>query len=182
MLRGSAVRGVLFLFLAGCASATAVTPGGTTVFEVEYVNFAWVATWRGFAIDSTGAIRSYDLKGQPWRPGNDDFPTRAELAAKHATDSQPHGDVDPATLAAMQFRADRAGNGALSEPTGRCADAGTLTYSAWLYDPDEDAFRRVLLWREGDIAQLNQSTDARAIAEWLKALQLLPQLQGCQPF
>jgi len=172
---------LLILPLASCTSVTSPGAPGGTIFEVEYVNFAWVPTWKGFAIDSTGAIHGYDLKGKPWEPGNPDYVTRAELAAKYSSDPQPAGSVDRATFQAMQERAGGAAAGPLSEPASRCADAGTTTYSAWLYDSEQDAFRRVLLWREGDVARMNQSTDARAIAEWLMSLQLLPRMRGCQP-
>jgi hypothetical protein len=172
---------LLFLPLAGCNGIT--TPGGTvsTVFEVEYANFAWVPTWRGFAIDSTGAIHGYDLKGKPWQPRNDDYPSREELVAKYASNTQSAGSVEPDDFSAMQERAGRAAAGPLSDPQYRCADAGTVTYSAWIYDAEQDAYRRVLLWREGDVAQLNRSADAMALADWLRSLQLVPQIQGCQP-
>ena len=180
-----AIPGMLAIFLllpaAACTSITAPGANGTTLFEIEYVNYAWVPTWRGFVIDSTGAIHSYDLKGKPWEPGNADYPTRAELGAKYTTNSKPAGDVDLATFQAMEARAGGAAAGPISDPTGGCADAGTVTYSAWLYDSAQDAFRRVLLWREGDIAQMNRSADGRAIADWLKSLQLEHAIQGCQP-
>jgi len=172
---------VFSLPLIGCASTTAPGPTGGTIFEVEYVNFAWVPTWKGFAIDSTGAIHSYDLEGKPWEPQDPDYVTRAELASKYTANPRPAGVVDPAKFRAMQDRAGHAAAGPLSEPQSRCADAGTTTYSAWIYDPGQDAYRRVLLWREGDIARVNQSTDATAITDWLMARQLLPRQDGCQP-
>lgn len=172
---------LLLLALAGCSGITTPGRSGSTVFEVEYVNFAWVPTWQGIAIDSTGAVHRYDLKGQPWDPKRPDYPSREELTAKYASNTQPAGSVDPAQFEIMQVRAGRAAAGPISEPTNRCADAGTVTYTAWLYDAEQDAFRRVLLWREGDTAQLNQSVDARALVVWLKGLQVAPQIQGCQP-
>ena len=182
MLRQSPVVWLLLaLPLAGCASITAPAANGTTVFEVEYVNYAWVPTWRGFVIDSTGTINSYDRKGKAWQPGNADYPTRAELVGKYAVNSKPAGSVEVATFRAMEQRAGAAAAGPVSDPVNRCADAGTITYSAWLYDSEQDAFRRVLLWREGDVAQLNQSAAGRAIADWLRSLQLVPGFGGCQP-
>ena len=181
MLRTWALIYVLLLLpLGGCATITSPVETEGTVFEVEYVNFAWVPTWRGFTIDSTGTIRSYDRKGKAWQPQNADNPTSSELVAKY-DNSHPAGTVDRATVIAMQQRAGSAATGPWSEPKYRCADAGTVTYSAWLYDAATDRFERVLLWREGDVAQLNQSTDGRAIAEWLRSLQLVPGFQGCQP-
>lgn len=172
---------LLLVALAGCSGITTPGRSGTTVFEVEYVNFAWVPTWRGFAIDTTGAVHRYDLNGRPWNPKQLDYPSREELATKYASNTQPAGNVDPAQFEIMQARAGRAAAGPISEPTHLCADAGTLTYTAWLYDSEQDAFRRVVLWREGDMAQLNQSSDARALVEWLRSLQLVPPIQGCQP-
>lgn len=182
MLRGMiAIAALLLLPLTGCSTITGPAANGATVFEVEYVNFAWVPTWRGFVIDSTGAIHSYDLKGKRWEPSNVDYPKRTELTAKYAADSKPAGNVDPATFQAMSQRAGGAAAGPISDPVNRCADAGTITYTAWLYDPEQDAFRRVVLYQEGDMARLNQSADGRALATWLKSLQLLPGFQGCQP-
>lgn len=182
MRRTSGLFSVLLLLpMAGCDGVVSPADPGTTLFEVEYVNFAWVPTWQGFVIDSTGATHSYDLKGKAWNPSNADYPKRTELLAKYATNSRPAGNVDPATFQAMRDRAGRAAAGPLSQPRNRCADAGTIAYSAWLYDPEQDAFRRVLLWQEGDVARLNESSDGRAVAEWLRSLQLLPGFQGCQP-
>ena len=167
--------------LAGCAGITTPIITSSTVFEVEYVNFAWVPTWRGFAIDSTGTISRYDLRGQPWQPKDEELPTRAELAAKHHTNAVPVGSVGDAELQAMQERAGPAAAGPLSAPQYGCADAGTVTYSVYLLDAGRGGYRRVVLRREGDIAQLNQSAPGRALADWLRTLQLLPTIDGCQP-
>ena len=59
--------------------------------------------------------------------------------------------------------------------------AGTITYSAYRYDASRDAFRRVVVRREGDIAQLSESAAGRAIADWLVSLQLVSRIEGCEP-
>lgn len=93
---------LLFVAIAaGAAGCTAVTPPGVTpgtCLEIEYVNHAWVPTWRGVMIDATGAVQGWDLGGQRWEAADETYVSAAALREKwqHATTLE--GDVSPATF------------------------------------------------------------------------------------
>lgn len=175
------LAGVALLGLAGCTSISAPVDAEGTLFEVEYVNFAWVPTSTGFVIEPSGRIHSFDLGGRPWTTADDEWVSGPELEAKWATNSEEKGTVSSSVVEQMSARVGAAAAGGLSEPVNRCADAGTITYSAYRYDPTRAKFQRVVVRREGDIAQLSKSLAGRAIADWLVSLELYRGFDGCQP-
>lgn len=167
--------------LGGCAGTTGPADPTGTFFEVEYVNFAWVPTWRGIFMDSTGAIYRYDLDGSVADGAEDEYVPGAALHAKWQRKRESAGQIGPGTFAELAGRVPAAADGTLTTLEHRCNDAGTVTYSAYRYQAARGAFRRVILRREGDIAQRNESAAARAIAERLEQLALMPRFPDCAP-
>lgn len=167
--------------LTGCNSVTAPVDAAGTLFEVEYANYAWVPTYYGFVIDAEGTIHRFDFDGKTWEGSGRERLSEGELEAKWRHGAEVTGEVDDGTIEAMRTRAAGVAAGNLTPPQNLCADAGTITYSAYRYDPETREFGRVILQREGDVAQVNQSADARAIVEWLISLELIPRVEGCQP-
>lgn len=166
---------------AGCNSVTAPVDAAGTLFEVEFANYAWVPTYYGFVIDGEGTVHRFDFDGKTWEGSGRERLSERELEAKWRHGAEVTGDVDEGTVEAMQARVAGAAAGTLTSPQNLCADAGGITYSAYRYDPEAREFQRVILQREGDVGQVNQSADARAIVEWLISLELIPRIEGCQP-
>ena len=163
-----------------CATTTGPDAAPGTYLEIEYVNFAWVPTWQGLVIDSTGTVHRFDLEGARWSADGDAYVSAEALADKWQRNRTVHDGIGSGTfaeLAALLGAAD----GTLSSPQGGCADAGVITYSGYRYHPGRDAFERIVVRREGDIAQLSTSEAGRALARRLVALALRPTIPDCEP-
>jgi hypothetical protein len=160
----------LALSLAGasCTEPLAPPAPGEVLFEVEYVNFAWGRSWHGFVVESDGKVYSYDLAdtGQ-WPPAEEDHFPASELEAKYAHQRRLVTAVTPTEAASRYARVGEAAAGSLTPPQGVCADAGTLRYSALLYDASTGTYRRLLLHQAGDVARTNTSPAARELYRWL---------------
>ncbi|MEO5510071.1 MAG: hypothetical protein ABIV28_06030 [Longimicrobiales bacterium] len=171
---------VVLPVVSGCATVTEPVEAQHAILEIEYANFAWVPTWKGFVIDSTGAIYSYDLGGKQWTVKDPNHPTTAELQAKYAT-----GRALVRTLAANETQSlftllRSAAHGTVSDPVNRCADAGVLSYSGY-EGLDTPTTNKIVLRTEGDMIRENKSQAARELATKLAGLGLLIPISGCQP-
>ena len=78
--------------------------------------------------------------------------------------------VDRSILAEKVKLIKAAARGTLGEPENVMADAGTWSYYALQYDPDQDAYARILLKQEGDWEIDNFSSAAEELVEWLQSL------------
>jgi hypothetical protein len=163
---------VFSLALPACASVTEPAPIAGSLIEIEYTNYAWVPTNRGFVIDGNGRVYSWDRAGKQWNPSDAENPTEAELTAKYEGKAQartlPGGDASN-----MFALANTAASGSLSAPVNHCADAGETTISAWI-PRGNGHMKRVLIRMEGDIVQENKSAAARSLAAKVDELALLP--------
>jgi hypothetical protein len=179
------------LALAGSAAACEDTIGPTAddqiVLEVEFINYAFNNTetrtgntYFGWYIDGGGRVIRYDqdLVEKPDLSANEW--TLRELDAKWGirfeVGRRPQGEV-----AALLPKVAAAAAGALSAPRTACADAGTLTYRAYTYDKGRQVYTRVLLRVEGDVAQENTSQAARDLVAYIRSLNLLAEIPGCDP-
>ncbi|MFQ5568689.1 MAG: hypothetical protein ACE5G0_03380 [Rhodothermales bacterium] len=161
------------LLLSGCDASS---PGSdppivqTILFEVEYVNFAWVPTWQGLYIDRQGSVYRYDLSDEDTMPVPRETYTEEELLEKYSHHKERIGQVDAEVLATHYALIRAAGEGALSEPVYRCADAGVVAFRAFRYDATTEHYTPVLLQQEGDVAQANRSASAQALVSWLRTV------------
>jgi hypothetical protein len=172
---------LVLLPLTACASTTAPSAGPGTFLEIEFVNFAWVPTWTGVVIDSAGAAYAFDLEGAPWQHAEAEYVTRAALLEKWQQRRAPREPVGSSTLAALAEKAAASEGAPLQPPRYGCNDAGTITYSTWRYDSARGAYRRTVVRREGDMAQVSTSPAGRSLGEQLAGLDFLPRIDGCTP-
>ncbi|MFL5541535.1 MAG: hypothetical protein ACJ8J0_21285 [Longimicrobiaceae bacterium] len=157
----------LSLVGASCNEPLAPPEPGAVLFEVEYVNGAWMPTWNGFVVEADGKVFSYNLDGASLVPADDDHFTAAELEAKYAHHRKLVRAVSASEAATMYARVGDALAGTVTPPQGVCADAGITRYSALLYDESTGTYRRLLLHQRGDEARTNTSPAARELYQWL---------------
>lgn len=174
----------LFAGLAGC-TLSSTDEGDTPIdqeflFEVEYVNFAWGLTWKGFYVDHDGDVWTYELDA-PWPHADASSYTAQELLEKYEAGRVKVAHVDGDRLRRMFDLVDDAARGTLTDPVNRCADAGEVSFRAWSSDTATERYRPVLLRQEGDWARENTSAAARELYSWLKSLVPGFGLMGCEP-
>ena len=151
------------------------------LFEVEYVNHAWGLAWNGLVIDRSGDIYAYDHGHAIWEPSSDDTYTETELEHKYTHASRYVGRIDQATITQQFSRIGSVGEHFLN-PHQACADAGSITYRAFSYEPSNEVYRPLLLREEGDIPKKNVSNAAEELASWLRSLVLTLEDAGVTPF
>jgi hypothetical protein len=156
--------------------------GGTVLFEIEYVNYAWVPTWKGYYIDSGGSVFSYDRSEVRANgvPEKTEF-THDELMEKLSVKRAHVRELSMGEVLAKFDLIAPAANGPLSNPVMRCADAGTVTYRAYRFDFSKQKFVPVLLYQQGDRAQANLSAEGKQLFQWLDSLKLMNRFPGCEP-
>ncbi|HYJ79726.1 MAG TPA: hypothetical protein VEW03_09010 [Longimicrobiaceae bacterium] len=176
--------GALAFAAAACSepAGPGVPDTGSVLFEIEYVNFAWTPTWLGAYVDAEGQVFAFDRGGRPWQ--GDEHPTAGQLAEKYAAGRRLVRSVGPGEAAGKAALISAASRGTLSERRGACADAGTVRFSAMVYDAAAGRYTRVLLHLHGDVAQTNHAPEARELYLWLRTLPDVPMLPGgaCDPF
>ncbi|HSU16276.1 hypothetical protein [Longimicrobium sp.] len=144
---------------------------GSALFEVEYTNAAWGRRWNGFYVDAQDRVYSYDLGDARFDlEGSGDEFTAAELAAKYAHDAKLVTTLAPGEALARYDGVRAVLTTPLTAPRGMCADAGTLRFSALVYDARTDTYHRVLLHQSGDVAQANLSPVALNLYHWLSGV------------
>ena len=166
---------------AACAQTTGLDDAQRVVLEIEYINYAWTPQYFGFFVDASGRVFSYNRNGSAYphqastewtvRDLDDKFvPIRNQVSTRPAAEIQA---LD-ATIAA-------AASGSLSTPKTQCADAGTLTYRAYRWDGAAARYRAVPLRVEGDFAQQNTSQAAQTLIAYIRSLDLMDEMLGCDP-
>lgn len=150
------------------------------LFEVEYAS-SWFPTWTGIAIDREGDITSYRREDTPWVPETPDNFTIEELEAKYGANPAVIGQLDPATLEQRFGQIAGVGDD-FTTPNFVCADAGSLTYTAFAYDESTGRYRPLRLREEGDAPVQNRSGSALSLSAWLRTVMLDYPVDGLHPF
>jgi hypothetical protein len=149
------------------------------LFEYSNINFAWGFKMSGIYIDGKGDVYKYDRQS-PWKPSGKASYLEADLREKYAHDKARIGTVSQSKLHEMYRLIKHAGDGQISEPVHRCADFGTGTYTAYIYNKEGMSYTPVLLYQFGDVARKNTSEEAKKLYEWLfKVTKVAP--HNCMP-
>jgi hypothetical protein len=158
--------------IAACSSSPTATVDEIEqefLFEVEYVNFAWGVTWKGFYIDRLGEIVVYDRGDLPWAPEVERSIREDELVKKYALGRRSVGQVSPASLV-EGFALIRKVKEEFSQSDIVCYDAGGLGFTAFAYDAPSARYVPLTLREEGTHPRQNTSAAARELTRWLTAL------------
>jgi hypothetical protein len=182
MKRSSVLAIALLLPACDLGTEPEITDRAPVLFEIEYVNYAFVPTWRGFYIDATGTLFSYDRSSErdAFPPDKAEF-THEELMQKYDPNRSRVRALPTADVQTASVLIPAAASGTLGPSQTRCADAGVLSFRAYIFDHTRQVFRTVVIRYEGDRAQANQSDAARQIFQYLDSLKLVQHINGCEP-
>lgn len=139
-----------------------------TIFMVEYSNRAWVIQHSGIMIDSTGNVMTFNLPTIWNRPDEMGFISLADMQENLTQMEEISCTVTRNDFAKYSSKLMDAKNGTLSDPKNEMNDFGTVQYSGFLFDPDKNRYKRILIKQTGDWAIDNSSKEAKALYEWLK--------------
>jgi hypothetical protein len=139
-----------------------------TIFLVEYSNRAWVIQHSGTLIDSTGNVMTFNLPTTWNNPDEIGFISLEDMRENLTQMEEILCTVSRNDFAKYSSKLMKAKNGTLSDPKNEMADAGTVQYSGFLFDPDNNRYKKILIKQTGDWAIDNSSKEAKALYEWLK--------------
>jgi len=175
---------MVLLFAAGVVACQEPMGPGTlpqVLVEIEYINHAFGNQYFGFFVNGLGDLYRYDRLGAEWE-FQDSTSIQREPADNKYAPIKNILEVRPfAEMRAIEAKLEALPAGPLSVEKRECADAGTLTYWAYKYDVEGGRYTRILLRREGDVAQQNTSAVAQDLIAYIRSLNLMPELLGCDP-
>jgi hypothetical protein len=182
-------RWVGWLVLAPLASACSLvtepeedlTQRPPVLFEIEYVNLGFTRVWRGHYVDATGNVYAYDRSRLGQAPGQQTDFTHAQLMDKYNVGRVHVRTLSTAELQPISLLIPAAAQAQLPAPEVRCADAGVLSFRAYIFDHQAAVFRPVAIRMEGDQVQANPSEAAGRILQYLDGLGLAQHIEGCEP-
>ena len=157
---------IFTLFLSGCEKIHDYD--NNTIFMVEYSNHAWGIQHSGTMIDSTGHVMTFNLPNTWNRPDEMGFISLEDMQENLTQMEEISCTLTRNDFAKYSSKLMDAKNGTLSDPKNEMNDFGTVQYSGFLFDPDNNRYKRILIKQTGDWAIDNNSKEAKAIYEWLK--------------
>lgn len=140
-------------------------------FEVHYLNSAWFYTNNGIMIDSLGQIHTFDIKDNQdsWvytEPTG--YISQSDMNKNLSLCTTAQGiTVSTDSLKYYVEKIDNAARGKLSQSEIMMADAGSLQYIAYVYEPHKKRYKKILLHQWGDIQINNSSKAAQELTTWL---------------
>ena len=167
----------------GCKNDTAGPENSRApvLLEIEYVNYAWVPTFKGFFLDAQGDIYSYDREGAQWPDRDSQVLTEKQLLDKFSLKRELVQSVGGPAATSVAAKIALINQSQLSQPKTECADAGVLTYRAYTHGAIDGTYVPVLLRAEGDVARLNTSAAAQELIAYIRSLELITEMLGCDP-
>jgi hypothetical protein len=142
-------------------------------FEKHYVNNAWLPQSSGFLIDSLGNVLEFNwvevshIWYDPDSTGNvnsanmDKNISWCQLSTNH---------IHPDTLKLYIEKIYNASKGLISDPKLVMVDAGSTTYSAFIFDNKTNKYKQVLIKTVGDILITNSTPESEQIYQWLSRI------------
>lgn len=122
------------------------------VFEVETTNHALVRLYQGCYIDAQGGVYKYNYSEYKSEPEHERV-----------------GEVPLSVLSEQAALIEEASRGEMNETSVAC-DAGSTDYLGYLFNPETQTRKRVLLYAYGSSIVKNTSPAARALTGWLQSV------------
>lgn len=142
------------------------------VFKLEYINAAWSYQHQGIMINSNGKIWQYRLP-KDWNfVDKEGFISSNNLIENLAKCEMTTITIHKDTLNKYYTKMLKAASGTISEPRMEMADAGSTTYSGYIYSSRTNKYKEVLMRQIGDIYIENQTSEAKEIYNWLNRVNL----------
>jgi len=139
-------------------------------FEKHYVNMAWIPQSTGFLIDSLGNVLEFkwvEVSHIWYDPDSTGHINSANMNKNISFCQIQNYQINPDTLKYYINNIIASSSGIISEPQHVMADAGTTTYSAFIFNEKTNQYKQILLKTDGDISRTNSSSEAEKIYKWL---------------
>lgn len=138
------------------------------LFQSDYINYAWVYQHQGSLLDRSGNVRGYKLPKIWHFPDAEGYISVSDMNENIEQLDPPSFAIQNDTLKKYFDKLKIAANGILTIPVNVMADAGTWSYSGFIFDSKTRKYRQVLIRQEGDFYIENKSKEAKEIYNWFK--------------
>ena len=150
-------------------------PPPPILFGRHQSNFAWGRVQRGWFIGADGKVVLYDLPPgaqHEWRePDSDGYISRGDLETDYALATRVVLTLPPEEIKEKnKLLAALATDSRLSPEIHIGCDIGKIDVVAYCWDISHGQYKRILLYRQGDSRQTNESPPARELARWLDGI------------
>jgi hypothetical protein len=161
---------VLSLALSGCEKAYVVSKSQDILFQVEYINNAWVKTHWGIYIEANGNIISYNLP-EKWNfPKADQTITKKEVLENISACKKNGSKISTEELQKHINYIDNIAASKVTLPKNVRADAGTISYYCYQYSENSSTYKRTVIRTEGDIDCENLNFYSKKVVIWLNEI------------
>lgn len=157
---------LMIIFLAGCEKIKDYDQ--EVLFQVEYYNFAWGTQHSGYLVDSSGSVIRFNLPEHWNLPDENGYISASEMHENLSQLEEISCRIEAGTLKENYNRLLKAQKGEITDPEQRMFDAGSTTYSGFIFEPAGKRYRQVILRQEGDMYIENKSGDALQLYLWMK--------------
>ena len=163
---------IITLALFGCKkeTITVLDPNQKVFFQFDYINYAWGRMHQGWILDSSGNFHTYDEPENWIFPDSTDVITERAMQENLSKTQLGSKVVSTSELKQKIALIVKASKGKISEPENRMADAGILSYNAFIYDAENKEYKVVVLHQWGEWVKVNDAPEANELYEWLKNL------------
>ena len=134
---------------------------------------AWLPQSSGYLIDSLGNVMEFkwvEVFHEWYDPDSTGYVSSANMDKNISYCQTITYHIHPDTLKNYVDKIYAASKGIISVPQHVMADAGTTTYSAYVFDNKTNRYKKVLLRTVGDISVINNAPEANQIYQWLSGI------------
>ena len=139
-------------------------------FEKHYANMAWLPKSSGWLIDSVGNVREFrwvEVFHDWYDPDSLGYVSNSDMDKNISYCQTINYHINPDTLQFYINKIYEASKGKISEPQLVMADAGTTTYSAFIFEEKTNRYKQVFIRMDGDLLKTNSSPEANEIFQWM---------------
>ena len=143
------------------------------LFEKHYTNYAWIYQNNGYLIDSSGNVKAFDLSNDTlkWNePDKDGNISVTKMNENLALCKSIVGKVNQDTLTHYSGKIWSASYGKITMPNTQMADAGSIVYSAFIYNGKTNKYQKVMIKTWGDLMIDNSAPEAVSIYQWMQRI------------
>lgn len=163
---------ILLMALISCKTETP-SIAQKILFEQHYVNYAWLYQNNGYLVDSSGNVRAFDLSRDTikWNEADKDgYISASKMNENLALCKSVVGKVDQDTLTHYSAKIWNASFGEITKSDIYMADAGSIVYSAFIYEAKTNRYKKIMLKTWGDFMFDNVAPEAKSIYEWMQRI------------
>jgi hypothetical protein len=161
---------LLLLCFSGCEKAYIVSKSQDILFEVEFINHAWVETHYGIIIDVSGNVLTYNLPGKWNFPKDDQTITKEEVLGNVSKCLRSDIKIASEELHKYVNYIDNISASKVTAPKSVAADAGTTTYYCYQYSEGSSTYKRIVIKETGDFERENLNYYSKKVVEWINGI------------